>query len=120
MKSDERKRTVKVMRASKVTERIVIPDRVSVDGCYYQVTEIKSSAFAGNKKLCQVVLGKNIQKIGEKAFYGNRNLKRIVIKAQNIKSIGKNAWKGIAKQCRLEFGAKCSRQSKQLMRKASQ
>lgn len=120
IKSDERKRTVKVMRAGKATARLVIPDCVSVNGYSYQVTEIKSSAFAGNKKLGWVVIGKNVQKIGKKAFYGDQNLRHIVIKAKNIKSIGRNAWKGIAKQCRLEFGEKCSRQSKQLMRKASQ
>ena len=43
------------------------------------------------------MIGKNIEKIGKKAFYGCGKLKNIVIKTKLLKSsnVGANAFKGI-------------------------
>ena len=82
------------------------------------VTKIASSAFEGCKKLASVSIGsavtsienkafKNctalksisipskVTKIGEEVFYGCKNLKTITIKATGLKTVGKNALKGI-------------------------
>lgn len=63
--------------------------------------EIESSAFKDCKSLKSVTMGSNVSKIGSKAFYGCKKLKTITIKSKCIKSVGKNAFKGIATGAKL-------------------
>ena len=85
-------------------------------GVTYKVTSIASGAFANNKKLVGITLGKNIKsissrafsrctklrnvrlntglnKIGTSAFSGCMAIKKIVLPEQ-LTEIGKNAWNG--------------------------
>ncbi|MCR4690668.1 MAG: leucine-rich repeat domain-containing protein [Lachnospiraceae bacterium] len=55
---------------SKDESQIVIPDTIIADGVTYKVTQIADKAFAKNKKLTKVTMGKNVLKIGKKAFSG--------------------------------------------------
>lgn len=87
--------TVEFAKVSKSTSNITIPDTVTVDGIVYKVTSVSKNAFKNNKKLKKVTLGKNIIKINANTFYGCKNLKTITIKSTNLKSVGKNAFKGI-------------------------
>lgn len=48
---------------------IVIPASVIINGYKFKVTAIKAKAFAKNKKLKRITIGKNVKKIGKKAFY---------------------------------------------------
>ena len=67
----------------------------------YKITEIGEGAFAlGNNhsKLKKITIGTNVTKIGERAFYNAKNLKTIVIKSKKLKTVGKNAFKGINKR----------------------
>ncbi len=64
----------------------------------YQVTGIAKNAFAKNKKLKSVVIGKNVTKIGANAFKDCKSLKKITIKSKKLKSVGKNAIKNINKK----------------------
>ncbi|MCR5623814.1 MAG: leucine-rich repeat protein [Lachnospiraceae bacterium] len=61
----------------------------------YKVTSIAAKAFAGNKKLKKVVIGKNITVIGANTFKGCKALKNIQIQSSVLKKVGKNAIKGI-------------------------
>ncbi len=91
--------TVAVKATTKKNVKSVnVPATVKVDGKSYKVTEIAKGAFKNNKKLTQVVIGKNVTKIGANAFSGAKNLKKITIKSTKLKSVGKNAIKGINKK----------------------
>ena len=62
------------------------------------MTEIGNSAFQKYTKLSKVTIGAEVMKIGKKAFYGDKKLKKISIKSAKLVSVGKNAIKGINKK----------------------
>lgn len=64
----------------------------------YKVTAVSDKAFKGNKKLTTVTIGSNVTKIGKEAFSGCKNLKKITVTAGKLKTISKNAFKGINKK----------------------
>jgi len=100
--SDNAKKTVAVQKpVSKKAKKITIPATVTIEGYAYQVTEIAPKAFRKNSKLAQVVIGKNIQKIGKQAFDGCRKLKKVTVKAAALKSIGKYAFRSISKKAKI-------------------
>lgn len=74
-----------------------IPAKVTIENYTFKVTTIANSAFAGNKKLKKVVIGKNIKHINKNAFKGCKKLKKITIQTTGLtkSSIGKNAFKNI-------------------------
>ena len=59
------------------TKKITIPSVVTVNGKEYPVTGIENNAFAGNKNIKEVSLGKNVKKIGTGAFKGCTNLTEV-------------------------------------------
>ncbi len=85
----------------------------------YQVKSIASKAFANNKKLKTVTIGKNITTIGKSAFAGCKKLKKITIKSTKLKSgaIGKNAFKGTAKNLVVKVPRKQYRAYKKFLKK---
>ncbi len=87
--------------ANKNIKKITIPDTVkSQNGTVYKVTAIANKAFKGCKKATETTIGKNVQSIGKDAYNGCKSLKKITIKTKNLtlKSVGKNAFKKIAKK----------------------
>ena len=111
------------------TTTVKVPDTVKIDGKKYQVTEVKAGAFANNKKLKKITIGKYVTKIGDKAFYkctnltsivipskvtkigknafyGCKKLKKITIKSKKLKSVGNNAIKGIHKKATIKCPSK--------------
>ncbi|WP_197041613.1 NPCBM/NEW2 domain-containing protein [Robinsoniella sp. KNHs210] len=74
---------------------VKVPDTVKIGNYRYKVTEIGKSAFKRNNKLKTVKIGKNVKKIGTAAFYNDKALKTITVYSKVIKSVGKNALKGI-------------------------
>ena len=74
-----------------------IPATVELKGKKYSVTQIAANALANSDRIKKAVIGKNITKIGKKAFYNCKNLKSITIKSELLKksSIGSNAFKGL-------------------------
>ena len=70
-----------------------IPAQIKSNGHTYNVSEIKSKAFNGCKKLKKITIGKNIRVIGTKAFYKCTALKKILIPSK-VEKIGKNAFYG--------------------------
>lgn len=70
---------------------IKIPGTVIYKNSKYKVTAIEDGAFKGCKKLKKAVIGKNITKIGKKAFYNCKSLKLLDIKSVKLKKAGKNA-----------------------------
>ena len=84
--------------SSTKSETITIPKTIVSDGVTYRVTTVAKAAFKNRRKLTKLTIGKNIKKIGADAFRNDSNLKSVVIKSVSITSIGKNAFKGIAKK----------------------
>lgn len=96
---NEKKKTAVVTGSENANEKtIAIPDTVKTDGKKYQVIGISEGAFKGMKKLKTVTIGKNVTSIGKNAFYGCKKLSSIRIKSTGLtaKTVGANAFKGIA------------------------
>ena len=60
--------------------------------------ELKKNHRKNCKKMKKITINGSVEKIGSQAFYGCKNLKQIVIKSSFIKSVGKDALKGINKK----------------------
>ena len=91
------KTSVAVSDVKKNATEVVIPATVKIKGKTYPVTKIKASAFKNNKKLKTIVIGKNIKKIGKKAFYNDGQAVKIVFKGKKPPKIGKKAFAKISK-----------------------
>lgn len=101
--SDVKKKTVEYVAPKKTSVTSAsIPDtvKVTLNGkeVSFKVTAIQGNAFAKCKKLKSVTIGKNVTKINANAFKGCSKLKKITIKSTGLKSVGKNAIKGIHKK----------------------
>ncbi|MCM1179692.1 MAG: leucine-rich repeat domain-containing protein [Clostridium sp.] len=97
-KSDKTKGTAAVagVKSKKIT-KAVVQDTVEKGGYTFKVTAINKNAFKKCTKLKNVTIGKNVTKIDSNAFYGAKKLNKITIKSTKLKSVGKNALKGIKK-----------------------
>lgn len=60
-------------------EKLVIPDVIKVAGKTLTITEIAEKAFYGQCELKEVVMGSGITKIGKSAFEDCRKLKKVNI-----------------------------------------
>ncbi len=87
----------KVYSIAKPKKVVKIPGSVNYKGRSYKVVEICEKAFAKNRKLKVLLIGRNIRKINKKAFYKCRNLRRIKISSRKIIRIHKDAFRGIGK-----------------------
>ncbi len=88
-------KTVEYVRSTKKNvSKITIPAKVKLEGQNYKITAIAKNALKNYKKLSYVSIGKNVKKIGEKAFYGCKKLRYIYVKPKNLeaKNIGKQAF----------------------------
>jgi len=74
-------------------KRIVIPESISVNNNIYMVTRVSKNAFLNNKKLREITIANNINKIGKNAFKGCINLKWINFYGKSAPSFGKNVFK---------------------------
>lgn len=73
-----------------------------------------------NRKLKKVTIGNKVTKIGAGAFSGAKNLKAITIKSKLLKSVGKNALKGIHKKCAIKVPKTKLTAYKRLLKKKGQ
>lgn len=111
-KSDASKGTVAVSKLlNKKTKKIKIPATVKKDGYTFKVTEIAKNVFQKNKKITQVEIGANVSKIGAKSFYKCAKLGKITFKNKNAVKIGKQAFSGIKKTCKVTVPKKMSKKN---------
>jgi len=122
------------MKNNKKVTKLVIGNNVNTIG---------SGAFSGCKKLKTVTIGKNVTTIGDKAFYNCgaltkitipskvtklgksifqncKKLKSIVVKSTKLKSVGKNALKGIHKKAVIKVPKKKLKAYQKLFKKKGQ
>lgn len=102
---------------NKKKKSLSVPKTVKIYNIVFKVVSIDDNAFKGNKKLKKVTLGKNITSIGRNAFVKCKNLKDITIKSSSLKSVGKNAFKGINKKAVIKVPKKKLKKYKKLFNK---
>ncbi len=78
--------------------KYTIPEYIKCGGKKYKVTEIADSAFKNDKKIMNIVIGKNIRIVGKNTFKGCNNLKQINIKSKKINEIGAGTFTNIGKK----------------------
>lgn len=103
----------------KKSKKITIPNTVVIRGKVYKVTAVGSNVCKVNKKVTQVIIGKNVTVIAPKAFYKKKTLKSIEFKSVNITKIGKNAFKGINKKAIFKVSKKAKKKYKSKLNKKS-
>lgn len=72
--------------------KVVIPDIIKIGEKVYRITEVHDRAFYDNTSLKEVVISKNISKIGNSAFEGCINLKKVTLQ-EGLVTIGNKAFK---------------------------
>ena len=88
-------------------KKITIPDKV---------TTVGNTAFTGCKKMSTVTLGKSVKKIGTETFKGCSKLGTVTIKSTKLKSVGKNAFKGIKSNVKIKVPVKQLKAYKKLLK----
>lgn len=96
----------------------VIADVVVAGGKRYKVTEIEDGALQGLKKLQKVTIGENVKIIGKNAFKNCKKLKQLVITGTKLKKVGKNAFKGTAKKLKVSCPNKKKKAYQKLIKKS--
>ena len=91
---------------------IKIPDTVTVDGVVYKVTSIAASAFANNKKITKVTIGKNVTSIGKNTFKNCKKLKTVSLGA-NVTTINDAAFYKCTALTKITIPAKVNKIGKQ-------
>ena len=98
-KSSGKKKTVTCIGfENKAVKSVKIPDTIKINGYTFKVTGISKNAFAKSKKIKSVTIGKNVTSIGQNAFANCTALTSIQVKGTSLKTIGKDALKGIHKK----------------------
>lgn len=111
---------IKSASVKKKLKTISVPASVKIGGKSFAVTEIGSSAFSGCGKATSAVVGTKVTKIGAKAFYNCKVLKKITIKGTGLKSVGKNAFKGINKKATIKVPKKKLKAYKKILKSKGQ
>lgn len=124
------------VKKNKLT-KLTVPAAVTIEGVSFKVTAVANkafrkytrlktvsvgknvavignSAFAGDTALTKVTIGKGVTKIGKAAFQGCKKLGNITIKSAKLKSVGKNAVKGIHKKAVIKVPGKQMKKYKKL------
>lgn len=77
-------------------KKVVIADTIEYNGKVYKVTSVAKDAFKNNKRITEVVVGKNVTAIKDRAFANAKALKKVTL-GKNVTKIGKHAFKGSKK-----------------------
>ena len=101
------------------TRTVTIPAVKKVKGKKKKVTSVSAKAYANDKTITKLVIGKNVKKIGKRAFYGCSNIKTIIIKTEKLKesSIGADAFKGISRNAVVKVPKKLVKKYKKILQK---
>lgn len=127
---DSKNKTVSYEGQEKTKKKAVtIPKEVNYNGTKYMVTNVAAKSFCNNKKITSVNIatsvtvigdsafegctklktvttGKSLTKIGKNAFKNCKNLTKITIKSTKLKTVKKNALKGVNPRCKIKVPSK--------------
>ena len=92
---DVTKKEAAYTRTDSKAAKLTVPSTVTIAGTTYKVTQIADNAFAKNKKVTQIVIGKNVEVIGKSAFKGAKKLTTLIITSDKLTKKGlRNSLKG--------------------------
>ena len=116
--TEEKREAAVVGIADETVKKIVIPAVITVDGVAYKVTIISQNAFAGNKKMTSVTIGKNVEIIGQKAFFNCAKLKTLKIKTKKLtkKTVQNKAFTNSYKKMKVYVPKKQKKSYKKILR----
>ena len=86
--------------------KATIPKAINLAGVKFKVTSLNKNAFKKCLNIVTVVIESNVTSIGVNAFNGCKKLKTVTIRSSNLKSIGKNAFKGINAKAKFKLPKK--------------
>lgn len=111
--------TVKVIGPadSKLT-KVTIPSSIKINGKSYSVVYISKKAFAKKNNIKQLIIGKNVKSIGDKAFSGCTKLQKVTFKGDKTKKIGKQAFSKAAPKITLIAKKANQKNYQKLLKKA--
>lgn len=98
------------------SRRIIIPAYIVIANRKYCVSEISPSALKNNTRIKEVHLPHTLTSIGERAFYRCNNLKKIKCAPLSLKSIKKNAFKGIRSNAIFKLSTKSKKKYKKIIK----
>ena len=111
--------TVTYMKPYNVNcKKASVSPTVKLGGVKFTVKAVANNAFKDCKKLTTLTIGKNVTKIGSKAFNGCSSLSKITINATNLKTIGTDAFKGIKSNATFKVPKKKAVKYEKMIRKA--
>ena len=91
---------------TKETKNVTIPETVTLkDNSVAKVTSIEAGAFKKNTTLQTITISKNVKTIGNEAFSGCKNLKKVK-GVKSVTKIGKNAFANCKKLKNVTLGSK--------------
>lgn len=96
----------KVFKVTSVAKNAFKKTKVTSVSAGGNVASIGASAFEGCTRLSKVTVGGKATKIGANAFKNCKRLDAITIKSAKLKSVGKNALKGIKPTAKIKVPAK--------------
>ena len=108
--------TVKLVSTKSKSPAFTVPAVIKVNGVTYKVTAISAKAFKNNKKITSVVIAKNVTTIGRNAFYGAKNLEKIVIKTKSLTNIGAKSLKGISSKVVIKLPSGLTKKQKKALK----
>lgn len=112
-----KKRLVRVTACQGENKKMVLPDTVKYKSNVYKVTQFSKDVFKNAKKTKEIVIGKNITVIPEKAFQKCKSLKKLEIKSKNITKIGKYAFEDLKKKAVITLPKKCRKEYTKLLKR---
>lgn len=121
-------------------KKVTVPKSIALGGSSFQVSFIAAKALYKNKKVTTVVIGNNVKTIGKSAFEGCKQLRSVTVgtgakkinakafkncsKLQNvtlrskqIKSMGKESFKGIKSNSTIKVPSKKMASYKKMLKK---
>lgn len=124
---------------NKKTTKAKVPKTVKINGKIFRVTAISNNAFKNNNKITGIEIGDNVSLIGTSAFENCRMLSnvkmgkgvttinasafknckrlgRITMKSTKLRSVGKNAFKGIKATAKIKVPAGKFKSYKKLLK----
>ncbi len=118
VKYEKKKPVLYVIAAKKAKGSVKIPDTIRLCGKKYEVYGIAPEAFKNNKKIKAVTIGKNVRKIGKKAFYNCKKLEKVTIQSKKITKIESKAFYKNAKTLRFKLPKSKMSKYKKLIQKS--
>lgn len=121
-------------------KKVTIPKSITLGGSSFQVNSIAAKALYKNKKVTTVVIGNNVKTIGKSAFEGCKQLKSVTVgtgvtkinakafkncsklqtvtlRSKQIKSMGKESFKGIKSNAAMKVPSKKMASYKKMLKK---